>query len=242
MKTLNSNKYMAAARQTGLLVGVLALMSVQATKAIPYLQLDASPGTYNNSSQTTISSASDFTLYALLNGLTPQAGATYYILAAVEPAQSTPANLGSFVFNGTTVHVTSDMTYGTPSGMPPHGVYPTYYSMFAFTWNLANTFDNYDVSLVSGNHSGPTYDASGKSLYMAFDVDASGLSAGEALWFDVVEYYDKTNRNGSVTLVENNEPFSHAAQSGNSVPDGGMTVMLLGAALAGLGLLKHRFA
>jgi hypothetical protein len=117
-----------------------------------------------------------------------------------------------------------------------HGVYPTYYSTFQFNWNPANTFDNYDVSEVAGNHTGPTLDSSGKSLYMGFDVDISGLVAGTSLWYDLVE----VNPSGRVVGFA---PFSHADQStGSSVPDGGTTVLLLGAALSGLGLLRHKLS
>jgi len=209
--------------------------------AIPALQLDASPATYDSSSSTTISTTPTFTLYAMLNSLTPAAGTTYDIVAAIEPKQTTPASLGSFLFNGSTVNVTSDMSFnnGGNPGLPPHGVYATYYKEFAFAWNPANKFNNYDVSLVSGTHTGPTTSATGNALYMSFNVDVSGLDAGHTLWFDLIEL----DANGKVIA---NEPFSHAAQGGtgggSSVPDGGSTAMLLGMAMLGLGWAKRKIS
>jgi len=208
--------------------------------AIPTLQLDASPATYDASSSTTISSTPNFTLYAMLNSLTPTAGTTYDIVAAITPEQTTPANLGSFVFNGSTVNATSDLTFnnGGNPGLPPHGVYPTYYKEFAFTWNTANTFNNYDVSLVGGTHTGPTGTTPGNALYMSFNVDVAGLDAGYTLWFDLIQL----DANGKVIA---NEPFSHAAQGGtggSSVPDGGSTIMLLGMAMLGLGWAKRKIS
>jgi hypothetical protein len=71
---------------------------------------------------------------------------------------------------------------------------------------------------------------------MGFDVDISGLVAGTSLWYDLVE----VNLSGRVVGFA---PFSHVDQStGSSVPDGGTTVLLLGAALSGLGLLRHKLS
>lgn len=204
--------------------------------AIPTLQLDASPATYDPVSETTVSDVNNFTLYALLNGLTPSTTDKYYIIAGLQPKNSPSANLGSFVFNGTTVQVTSGMQSGKPFGWNnTHGIYPTYFATFQFNWNPLNRFNNYDVSLVSGTHNGPTPSATGNSLYMGFNVDLSGLVAGTELWYDLVEV------NSSGTVV-NFEPFSHADQAGSngSVPDGGVTVLLLGMGLSGLGLLRWR--
>ena len=228
--------------KTNIKIGIAAmtcacLFSFNA-KAIPYLTLDASGGIYDNTSSSTIAQSTSFTLYAMLNSLTPTAGDTFAIVAAVQPKTSTPQNLGSMIFNGTTVNVTSGMTYGNPVG-PPHGIYQTYYSLFSFAWNPANTFNAYDPELVSGTHTGPTPAKPGNALYMSFNVNVGGLATGTALWFDLVEM----NAAGQVV---NNEPFSEAVQSSHGtgsitpVPDAGSTALLLGAALSGLGLLARR--
>jgi hypothetical protein len=214
-----------------------ALIAAMNVQAIPTLQLDASPATYDSASSSTISTAPNFTLYALLNSLTPTAGDTYEIVAALEPATSTPATLGSFVFNGTTIHATSDMTYGNPAGLPPHGIYATYFKVFTFTWNPANTFNDYDAAAVTGVHSGPGTTTPGNALYMAFNVDVNGLAPGYTLWFDLAEY-------NSQGYLVNKAPFSHAAQAdltGRSVPDTGSTVALLGSAMAGLAFIRAKF-
>lgn len=206
-------------------------------RAIPFLQLDASPALYDPSSETTISTANNFTLYAMVNSLTPSAGYTYALVAAIEPNQTTPATLGSFVLNGSTIHVTGDMTPGNP-GLPPHGVYDTYYKEVVFNWSSATKFTDYDVSLVGGNHSGPTASLTGNSLYVSFTVDVSNLAPGHELWFDLAEFDSAGNLVGKA-------PFSHSAQSGggggggNTVPDGGATAMLLGAAMLALGWVRR---
>jgi hypothetical protein len=216
-----------------LTVSVMLGLTFEAN-AIPTLQLDASPATYDKSSSSTETTASSFTLYALLNSLSAPAGYTFDIVAAIQPEQGTPANLGSFAFNGTTVPVTSGMTYGVPSGLPTHGVYPTYYKLFQFDFSGGTKFTDYDVSLLPGIHSGPTANSSGNGLFTSFKVDVSGLAAGHTLWFDLVEY----DQNGNYV---DKAPFSHAAfTGGSSVPDHGATAVLLGAACLGVGLCRRR--
>jgi VPDSG-CTERM motif len=214
----------------------LGLIACQNTFAIPTLQLDASPATYDKTSETTISEANQFTLYAMLNSTTPDSGASYYVIAGLQPQNAPAQTLGSFVYDGTTVYVTGDMTSGKPFGWNnKHGIYPTYYKTFQVDWSSATPFDNYDVSLVTGTHTGPTSDPSGTSLYAALSVDISGLAAGTKLWYDLVEV-----QNGEVVGFA---PFSHVDQSGGTgttVPDGGSTIGLLGLALGALAGLRRR--
>jgi hypothetical protein len=204
-------------------------------RAIPLLQLDASNAIYDNTSQTTIAQANQFTLYALLNGHNFSAQDHYYVVAGLQPMNAPAGNYGSFMFNGSRVHVTGDMTSGNPFGWNnSHGVYPTFFTTFAFNWNTANRFNDYDVSLVGGTHNGPSPSATGNSLYMGFDVDVSGLLAGTRLWFDLVE----VNASGQVDAFA---PFSHVDQSqSSSVPDGGATAILLGVGLTGVAVLRRK--
>ena len=130
--------------------------------AIPTLQLDIANGTYDYDTDKIVSSSKAFTLYALLipNSKNPLSD-TYYISAAVTPkVGSLESNLGSFRFNGTTINVTSDMTYGMPpledivnlhgwdkGDLQKHSIFPTHFYEFEFsfnsvviciTWNLAS--------------------------------------------------------------------------------------------------------
>lgn len=221
-----------------LLALVLAAAAILPARALPLLQLDASTGVYDNSTQTTVATASNFTLYAMLKGLT-QNGGNYYISAALFPAPDTlGGDYGSFVFDGQTVNATADLIYGTPSQLPPHGIYPTWYKEFAFTFDPNQKFTNYNVQDVVGTHTGVTANSSGNALYMDFIVDVSGLAAGTTLVFDLYTY------GASGTSNVKFAPFSHNAGSGggggNLVPDGGTTLILLGAALAGLAVFHRR--
>jgi hypothetical protein len=202
------------------------------------LQLDASGGLYDNSTETTVATSPTFTLYAMLNSLTPHGG-NYFISAALFPAPSTVGgNYGSFVFDGQTVNATADMVYGSPTNLPAHGIFPTWYKEFSFTFNPTKKFNNYNVEDVAGIHAGVTPSSSGKALYEDFTIDVSGLAAGTTLVFDLYTY--GASGTGKVKFA----PFSHNAGSGggggNLVPDGGTTLMLLGAALAGLAAFRRR--
>lgn len=196
--------------------------------AIPNLQLDASPAVYDTSTQSSVATAEQFTLFALMHGL--DVNQTYHLAAGVAaPPSSSSMNLGSFVFGSQTIDVTADMTWGSPPDMPAHGVYPTWYKVFDFDFVGAAKTTNYNVEDVVGVHTGPVANPSGNAWFVPFEVDVSGLVAGTALVFDLYTY-DTSGK--KVKFVK--APFSHNGESsGNQVPDGGATVALLGLALLG---------
>lgn len=206
--------------------------------AIPTLQLDIGGGTYNSSTtptatcsaQTTCAGSQSFTLYALFtpSSRAPSPSDTYYISAAVEPGLSAPANLGSFTFNSTVVNVTSGMTLGTPSGLPPHDAFPTYFKEFTFSFSPADgSAVPYDVQTVAGTHTGPT-GGPGAMLYRAFTVDTTNLSSQVRIHFDLY------HRDGS--RIDERAPFSHDAES---VPAPAV-LSLLGLGLMLAGALRSR--
>lgn len=219
------------------LIFLLVAAALVPARALPLLQLDVSGGVYDSSTETTVSTSTNFTLYALLNSLSPHGG-NYFISAALFPAPSSAGgNFGSFVFNGTTINATADMSYGTPTNLPAHGIYPTWYEEFAFTFNPANKTTNYNVQNVVGVHTGPAANSSGNSLYMPFLVDVSGLTPGTSVVFDLYTY--GATGTGKVKFA----PFSHNAGSGggSNVPDGASTLVLAGVAMLGL-VAFRRFA
>ena len=220
------------------LILVCAFAPVRAV-AVPMLQLDASPGTYiGGTTEGTVTTSNTFTLYALLNSLTP--AGPYYISAALAPAPSKAgADLGSFIFNGQTVRATGDMTWGSPAMLQPHGVYPTWYKEFAFNFSPAQTTVNYDVADVQNQHNGPVLTTPGDALYQGFSVDVTGLATGSTLVFDLYTYSTTATTIGSAKKPKvvykttfDFAPFSHNAESAShSVPDEGSTFALVGLAL-----------
>ncbi len=128
---------------------------ISVASALPALQLDILGGTYDTTTDTIVTSSDTFTLYALLM---PKAKVplsdTYYVSAAIVPKLGA-SDYGSFIFDGTTVDVTSDMVYGVPpeeanlakdkGDLPSHGIFPAFFSEFGFTFDPANTTVPYNT-------------------------------------------------------------------------------------------------
>ncbi len=222
--------------------------------ALPTLQLDIANGVYDLASETIVSSADKFTLYAfLLSGKTqaPVTG-TYYISAALVATNGGAigaGNFGSFSFNGVQKNVTSDMVYGVPpleanlsfdSGdLSKHGIFPTYFNEFSFKFNSNNKTARYNtqdrakagtpINIAPNLNNGNMY-------YAAFTVDTTLLAPGYAIHFDL--YNEKVKcGDKDINLFA---PFSHDAQSGAKKVPEPSTVMLIGAGFAGLWLVGRK--
>ncbi len=203
---------------------VAVFASACIAKAEPALQLDIVGGTYDPVEEDIISSADVFSLAAILNptsGDAPASGSTFYIAVSLIPKTTTAFSGGSFVFNGTTVNVTSDMLAGTPNGLPKHGQFANFYKEFSFTFDLS---DAGKVLLYNAatNPGGPTFDVNGTAFAKLFTVDKTGLADNVELHFDL---YTKTDGGA----VDKFAPFSHDA---SSIPEPAGFILTL----AGLGL------
>ena len=195
-----------------------ALLASTAASAVPVLQLDIAGGHYANGSETIVTSADSFDLYAYAtpSGNTTSTSilrTTYYVSIALTPETHAAANLGSFTVNGATYHATADMTYGVPpieangtaahdgGDLGGHDVFPTRFIEIPFTFTAANQSGEYNT-----DHAARARQPTGM-YYAKFSVDKSLLDDLHQLQFDL---YSESVRNGDRDISKF-APFSHDA-------------------------------
>lgn len=221
-------------------LGVAVMSAGVRAEAVPLLQLDIVGGRYDSTTQTVVSNGPVFQLIALF---TPKAGETfdqnaqYFVSAALTP-EPRSGTYGSFTWADTagqrTVVATEGMEYGVPpiesaligteagdpGDLPTHGIYPTYFTEFAFTFNSAQRATTYDTAEVRGGFS---TNPLGASYYHIFNVNVENLgSAITSLHFDLYDSFMKTQCMGADKKkactpdedIDHFAPFSHDAQSG----------------------------
>ena len=238
-------------KRTALAVAV-TLMTAPAW-AVPTLQLDIAGGTYNVADQSIFASSNTFSLYAygLASGPKPvDLLDKFFISMALVPQTTTPGSYGSFVVDGITVNVTSDMIAGGPPlditfeattnfdahDLAKHGVFPTFFTERGFFFSAADQSAVYNTQDVAG--SGPQL---GEGMYYKkFDFDISGLAPGLGIHFDLynIELINRCKgKTCTVTDIDVDEfaPFSHDAAGyvTTPIPEPETYAMLL----AGLGLM-----
>ena len=216
-------------------LGVVALsaVAIQNANALPHLQLDSPQGTFDNTTDTTVSTTDSYDIWAL--GQSPSGD--YYLSIAVTPKLgNSPAegtSIGSFKVGSTTFSTAAgNLTYGAPPNpVGTHGdLYPTFWAQIKFQFGT-DTVGAYDVQ---------TDAAKAGSLLNrnVFAIDMSALNDGFGLHFDL---YSLTKNKKGETIVCQFAPFSHDAEgTGTNVPDGGATAALLGLGLIGLAAFRRK--
>ncbi|WKJ89434.1 choice-of-anchor N protein [Methylomonas montana] len=185
--------------------GLLALVMTgwcASAQAIPYLQLDISPGTYVTGSADTVATSNPFTLYGLIdtsgngtdgngnnNKVTFDQNDDFFISIAILGLQTGQTSFGSFEFGGISFNsLSSQFKFGAPpdptGDLAKHGIYNTWFTEVLF--NLPANLDpinvlEYNVQTDPGD---PVFNTSGTLAAISALVDISNLNAGLTLHFD----------------------------------------------------------
>lgn len=236
----------ATTARSMLALPLAALLAAGPAYAVPALQLNITDGTYDALTETVVKEDTTATVNAYLkvaNGTSLTD--TYYLAISLEPSQASPAMLGSFTIDGTTVDVTADMVFGTPAGLSPHSIFDTYYYEVDFMFSGTQVKEVNTEDDPGFDPTAPT--SAGTDLYVeAFEIDVSNLDPSVSLHFDL---YNKAANNKGVIQVSKFAPFSHDAELTPSDPGDPLdpeevpapgTLLLIAAPLLGFGLRSMR--
>ena len=163
-----------------------------------------------------------------------------------------------------TISVVAGMTYGTPpvetlagnitttdpGDLRSHGIFETYFREFSFNFNNELQIKVYDAQTSTSAHKELSEAGSGGMYFMPFLVDLSDLKSTESIHFDL--YSEALAKKTTTDLgIDQFAPFSHDAEGKGlddgkllrpqSIPDGGTTVLLLGAAMCSGEALRRKF-
>lgn len=245
--------------KTTLLASLAAVLLAAPAMAVPALQIGIDGGYYDFTTETIVTSADVFTVYAYA---TPNNQLTldeilndkFYLSIALTPQTADPVDVGSFTVDGSTINATGDMVYGTPpietgnvtqehdaNDLSTHDVYETYFAeiKFMFDENLQsgvfNTQDNPDSGPIAGTG----------MYYVAFDIDKTLLDELSGLHFDLYNTEVKEYSKQGTDYVDVDRllfaPFSH--DGGTTVPVPEPTAALvfgLGALVVGARVGRRR--
>ncbi len=199
----------------------IGMLGAGSALAVPSLQLDIDGGTYvAGSEESTVTNSPTFDLWALgrveADGPSNPAVSTdnfYYLSIALLPRESysseDPANLGGVTVNNTSLlDLLGSPLFGNPplesvdnqdKHLAPHGVFDTYYYQLAFKFDPTSQTTLYNVEKGAEKPE--------ESLYKTvFSIDASALSYGYGLHFDLFTFEDEDR-----VTISQFAPFSHDA-------------------------------
>jgi hypothetical protein len=211
-----------------LLFTMLVFGAFGSANAVPDLQLFVAGGTYDQGTETWVTNASTFDLYII--GANQAMSNVMVSMALNMPFADDPNGVAGIDVNGTPYN---SWVYGTPNLLPPHDIFPTWYS----------EFNSGDYGLVGGvgDVGGPDYYDPSTQGYLAsshalgeFKRFTISISGADYAHFDAFFYFQGSNDRTRIKFA----PFSHDAESHDGVIPEPCTLTLLGLGSLGMGLIR----
>lgn len=209
---------------------LLMVMLVPAAFAVPNLQLYIPGGTYDNSSETWITSSQSFEIWVIASNLDRLSSPIYDVTLTAALAQGVAAEDGALsitpVGGSTHNYMASEYQFGNPpadgsdaGALPSHGIFPTNYVEFlAASQTSAPYVDTYNMPDNGGPTNGNIFKFYVNTSYSMVHFDAYG--------------YLKDHDGKFIKA-----PFSHDAEM-TAVPEPA-SMLLFGLGLAGAGLVRR---
>ncbi|MFA5093589.1 MAG: choice-of-anchor N protein [Candidatus Omnitrophota bacterium] len=202
--------------------------------AIPDLQLNIPGGKYvydfngdgsigGPFDEGIVTNASNFDIQALLkHGIDANIGSqTYYISTALLNKDGSAADITSIIpgisINGTPISAAS-WIYGTPTDLPEHGVFPTYYYPLTFNYSTGEFVADGIFNVADAS------EGTADGYIRSFNVNIDSIGADQALVFDLYAY--ETNPSGKQKIIF--APFSHNASYNHTPEPASLTLLGLG--------------